>query len=450
MSSKPTFSSVYKNRGFRSLWINQVLMQLAINTLNFALILWVFKLTDSNFAVSGLLLAIYLPAFLFGLYAGVLVDRIDRKRLIILVDLLLAAAFFIFPFIRGSYPLILLNIFLINSLTQFFTPAEGSAIPLVVKKKQLFIANSLFTFTLYAAFMVGFTMAGPILNNFSISPIFNLGGALLILAAVFSQSLPRLKTTIKDDGLRIWEVVGLETKETFRFIKGKLPVATAIALMAVVQGVIGILAVLVPSYMERVLKVHATDASLFLMLPLGLGMISGALIVGQFFHSVPRRMIVIPAIIAAGILLFGVGIAPDVAKALDATTLPDRIRHLRYFLNAPSLASTFAIGAYLLGMATVAIIIPSQTILQEQTSDQNRGKILAVLAVLMNAFAAVPVILAGGLADLFGVQPIFLSLGVIIFLIGILATKFGKTLIKDVVPVNFREFLGLDDVSKAT
>src|SRR5687768_2884289 len=109
MSTQPTFSSVYKNKGFKVLWINQVLMQLAINTLNFSLILWVFKLTDSNFAVSGLLLAIYLPAFLFGLYAGVLVDRIDRRRLIIIVDLLLAAAFFIFPFIRGSYPLILLN-----------------------------------------------------------------------------------------------------------------------------------------------------------------------------------------------------------------------------------------------------------------------------------------------------------------------------------------------------
>lgn len=453
MAQKPTFSSVYKTKGFKVLLINQVLMQLAINTLNFSLILWVFKLTDSNFAVSGLLLAIYLPAFLFGLYAGVLVDRIDRKRLIILVDILLAGAFFLFPFIRHSYPLILLNTFLINTLTQFFIPAEGSAIPLLVKRAQLFVANSLFTFTLYACFMVGFSIAGPILNNFSISPIFNLGGALLIVAALFSQSLPKLKTHVASDGFKIWEVVGAETRATFAFIKGKLPVATSIGLLATVQGVIGVLAVLVPSYMERVLKVHATDASLFLMLPLGLGMISGAFIVGQFFHSVPRRKIVIPAVMAAGILLFGVGIAPDVARALDTTSLPEKIRHLRYFLNAPSLASTFATGAYLLGVATVSIIIPTQTVLQENTTDYNRGKILAVLAVLMNAFAAVPVILAGGLADLIGVTPIFLGLGVIIFLIGILASK--PNVFGDSLPFNVREFLGLGhwkdgDVSKSS
>ncbi len=443
MSSKPTFYSVYKNRGFKVLWINQVLMQLAINTLNFALILWVFKLTDSNFAVSGLLLAVYLPAFLFGLYAGVLVDRIDRRPLIILLDILLAGAFFLFPFIRHSYPLILLNTFLINTLMQFFIPAEGSSIPLLVKRNGLFVANSLFTFTLYGTFMIGFTMAGPILNNSSISPIFNLGGWLLLLAALLSQSLPSLKTTVRRNGFKIWEIVGLETRETFAFIRGKLPVATSIGLLAAVQGVIGMLAVLVPSYMERVLRVHATDASLFLMLPLGLGMISGALIIGQFFHSVPRRLIVIPSVIACGILLFGVGIAPDVARALDATSLPERVRHLRYFLNAPSLASTFAVGAYLLGVATVSIIIPSQTILQEQTNDQNRGKILSVLAVLMNVFAAVPVILAGATADLFGVTPIFLFLGVVVFLIGLLALRPSVIFGEDHLPVHLKEFLGL-------
>jgi MFS family permease len=443
MAQKPSFSKVYKSLGFRYLWINQVLMQLAINTVNFALIIWVYKLTDSNFAVSALLLAVYLPAFFFGLFAGVFVDRTDKRKLIILVDILLAVAFFIFPFIRSSYPLILLNTFFINTITQFFIPAEGSSIPMVVKKGELFIANSLFTFTLYGAFMIGFTIAGPILNNFSISPIFYLSSVLLLFAAFLSQKLPPLGKS-RGNGTRIMDVISQEMKETFQFIRGRVPVATAIALLALLQGVIGIMAVLVPSYMERVLKIHATDASLFVMLPLGLGMIIGALIIGKFFHATPRRIMIIPAIILAGLLLIGVGVAPDIATLLNETEIPKRIHHLRYFFNAPSLSSTFAIGAFLLGLAAVTIIIPSQTILQESTTERNRGKILAVLAVLMNAVAAVPVILAGAFADFFGVQPIFIFVGSFIFIIGLLGTKPGMLLIAGFLPLRVKQFLGLN------
>jgi len=447
--SKPTFASVIKSRGFKYLWINQVLMQLAVNTLNFALIIWVFKLTDSNFAVSALILAVYLPAFAFGLISGVFVDKADKRKLIILLDILFAAAFFVFPFIRKSYPLILINTFFINSLSQFFTPAESSSIPMLVKKAELFVANSLFSLTLYGSFMIGYTIAGPILNLYSISPIFYMGGILLLLGSFFSSKLPPLKVVrpeIPSGGLV--NLIKSETGQTFGFIRSKLPVATSIGLLAGMQGVIGVLAVLMPSYMERVLKVHATDASLYLMLPLGLGMVIGAFVIGRFFQTFPRRFLVIPSIILGGILLFGMGVAPDVARALDATALPHRIRHLRYFFNAPSLASSFALGAFLSGLVAAAIIIPSQTILQESTNDQNRGKIFAVLAVLMNMFAAVPVILAGGLADIFGVTPIFIVIGVIIMIVGLLVLWPGTFFKEQRLPLSVKEFLGLGHWSK--
>lgn len=445
MSKTSSFSSVLENKGFRILWANQILVQLAQNTLNFALIIWVFKLTDSNLAVAALILAIYLPALIFGLFAGVLVDFADKRKIIILIDLLFAGAFLIFPFIRKFYPLILINTFLINSLAQFFMPAESSSIPHLISKTKLFLANSLFTFSLYAAFMIGFTIAGPILNAFSISPIFYMGALFLSLAAFISQKLPRLKVKRKDPfkGGDIWTVVTSEIKETLAFIRGKLPIATSIGLLAGLQGVIGVLAVLTPSYMERVLKVHATDASLYVMLPLGLGMVSGALFIGKFFNQLPRRNLVIPGIILAGFLLMGVGVAPNLATLLDATTLPQRIIHLRYFFNAPSLASTFAIGAFFLGASAIAIIIPSQTVLQENTDSKNRGKIFAVLFVLMNAFAIVPVILAGALADIFGETAVFMAIGLIIFAIGVLASKPALFFAEEHLPYKVREFLGL-------
>src|SRR3990167_1531815 len=94
MAEKATYSSVISNRGFLNLWVNQILVQLSYNALNFALIICVFRLTDSNMAVAAVLLAVYLPAVLFGLFSGVLVDITDRKKIIMTIDLLLSVAIF--------------------------------------------------------------------------------------------------------------------------------------------------------------------------------------------------------------------------------------------------------------------------------------------------------------------------------------------------------------------
>jgi MFS family permease len=448
MEQDGTFSSVIKLPGFRSLWMNQVLMQLALNTLNFALIIWVFKLTGSSLAVSLLILSVYLPAFLFGIIAGVFVDLVDKRKIIVLIDLLFAVSFLLFIFVRGSFPLILLITFFMNSLAQFFTPAESSSIPLLVKKEKLFVANALFSFTLYGAFMIGFTLAGPILTLYGINAVFYMGAILLLIASLFAKGLPKLNVASKDKfkDLNLMEIVTSETKKTLKFIQGKLPISVAIGLLAGMQGVIGVLAVMVPSYMERVLKIHATDASLFLMLPLGLGMVTGALIIGRFFHGAPKRFIVVPSLIIAGVLLVGVGIAPAIAKFFNSTELPDlpeRIKYLRYFFNAPSLSSVFATGAYFLGICAVSIIVPSQTVLQSSTNNQNRGKIFSVLAVFMNAFAAIPVILAGILADSVGVTNVFVGLGILIFVIGIMTAIPQRFFPEQTLPFRIKEFLGL-------
>ena len=145
MVAKTTITSVIANRGFLNLWINQILVQLSYNALNFALIIWVFKLTDSNIAVSALLFAIYLPTVILGLFSGVLVDIIDRKKIIMMINLFLSLSFFSLIFLRGSFPAILVVTFLVNALGQFYTPAEASAIPIVVKKNQLITANSIFS-----------------------------------------------------------------------------------------------------------------------------------------------------------------------------------------------------------------------------------------------------------------------------------------------------------------
>lgn len=447
----PSFTEVIKNRGFANLWLNQILVQLAYNSLNFALIIWVFKLTDSNTAVSALLFAIYLPAVIFGLFAGVIVDITDRKNIIIWVDLLLCLLFISLIFTKSSFLLILLTAFFINSMAQFYTPAESSSIPLLVKKEQLLQANSLFSTTLFLSFLLGYGLAGPIISNLGIDFVFELGGISLFIAFLLASRFPSITTTPDIMAKKLldafkfgkWvegkEVISSEIRETLAMIRGKLSVSSSIIILGGVQAIIGVLAVLVPSFLERILQIRATDASYIMIAPLGLGMVGGALLVGRWGHRIPKRKLVGRAILIVGVILFAIGISPLISPAITHFRRPRPLS----FIFQPSLSTVLITGSLLLGLATVSIIIPSQTVLQENSPKEDRGKVFSVLAVAMSAFSLLPVLFAGILADIFGTMPIFIGLGGLIFLIGLFTLKPDFFFEEHHLPHRFRAFLGL-------
>lgn len=451
MEAKGGFRDVIRNPGFVNLWVNQILVQLSYNSLNFALIIWVFKLTDSSTAVSALLFAIYLPAVLLGLFAGVFVDIIDRRNIIVTVNLLLAMSFICLIFVKNYYPAVLILTFIINSLAQLYIPSESSAIPMIVKDSQLLQANSLFSTTLFTTFLVGYGLAGPIIDFFGIDYVFGMGAVVLLLAFMLGSRFPSLSTKPDRDAKilihafshgrinELKEVIIHEIRETFGMIRGRMSVATSILIMAGVQVIIGVMAVVVPSFLERVLQISATNASYVLIAPLGLGMILGALWVGKRGHRHPRRALVGKSVILGGAILFLMGAIPLIGPIFP------HFRNARpfFFLHQPSQSLFLTIGSFILGAAMVSIIIPSQTTIQESSPKEDRGKVFSVLAVAMSAFSLLPVLFAGALADIFGTLPIFIGLGGIILFTGLFALKPDFFFEKHHLPLKIREFLGL-------
>lgn len=451
MSEKSTITSVIANRGFLNLWINQILVQLSFNSLNFALILWVFKLTDSNTAVSALIFAIYLPAVLLGLFTGVLVDVIDRRKIIMMIDFFLCLSFFSLIFLKGTLPAVLLVTFFINALGQFYAPAEASAIPLVVRKSQLLTANSLFSATLYSAFLIGFGLAGPLINHLGIDFVFGFGGIVLFVAFLLSLMFPAIKSIPDVQGKRlivalskrnyseIWQIGGMEIMETIKLIKGKLAVLSSIFLLAGVQMGTGIMAVLAPGFLEKSLHIKATDASYVLVIPLGLGIITGGIILGRFGSKLIKRKLVANAILFSGLMLLLVGIAPLVSPAIKYLGHP---KPLPFFYQLP-LSKILVIGSFLIGLAVVSVLIPSQTVLQENTSDKDRGKVFSVLGVAMSGLSLVPIFLAGVLSDIFGTTPIFIGLGILVISVGLFGLSPSLFFRKSDLSDRVREFLGV-------
>lgn len=451
MIDKPSFRSVIANRGFLNLWINQILVQLSFNSLNFALIIWVFKLTDSNTAVSFLLFSIFFPAVLLGLFTGVLVDILDRRKIIMIINFSLSILFFSLIFLKGSYPAILIITFLVNALGQLYASAEASAIPIIVKKNELLAANSLFSATLYSAFLVGFGVSGPLINHLGINFVFGLGGIVLATAFLLSLIFPSIKSTPDQMGKRLIvalskrnyaeiQKIGLfEITETIRLIRGKLLVLTSIMILAGVQMVTGILAVLVPGFLEKSLQIKATDASYIVVIPLGLGIVAGGIVLGKLGSNIIKRRLVSRAILFAGLLFFLVGVAPLISPAINYFRHP---KPVPFFYQLP-LSKVLVAGSFLLGIAMVSILVPSQTVLQENTPEKDRGKVFSVLGAAMSGLSLIPILVSGILADIFGTTPIFIGLGFLVILIGLFGLKPALFFKKEDLSYRVREFLGL-------
>lgn len=451
MGEKQSMSSVIKNRGFLNLWVNQILVQLSYNALNFALIIWVFKLTDSNIAVSFLLLATYLPSVILGLFSGVLVDIIDRKKIIMMINLLICLCFISLIFLKMSFPAILVVTFIVNALGQFFGPVEASAIPIIVKKDQLLTANSLFSSTFYFCFLLGFGFSGPLINHLGIDFVFGLGAILVGFAFFLALSFPSIKGSVDIQGNKligairrkdysaIFKIGKLEMLQTLILIKGKLPVLTSIGILSGIQVVTGVLAVLVPGFLEKSLQIKATDASYVLVIPLALGIIIGGVLLGRFGNKLVRRVLVSRAVLFAGLVFLIVGISPVISPAIKYFKNPIPVP----FFHQLPLSKVLVVGSFLMGIAMVSILVPSQTVLQENTAESDRGKVFSVLGAVMSGLSLVPIIVSGVLADLFGTTPIFIGLGVTIFLIGLFGLNPSIFFKKEYLSFRVREFLGL-------
>ncbi len=150
-----------RNRAFMALWGAQVLSQTASNAVTSALIILVAELTHSNTSSSFLILLAIIPAVLFGFAGGIIVDRTDRRLVLIVTNALRAAAIIrCSSRARASRPVP-------RELPRrdgddLLVPAVAATIPSIVAKKDLLIANSLFTFTFNGAFLFGFIILAPI------------------------------------------------------------------------------------------------------------------------------------------------------------------------------------------------------------------------------------------------------------------------------------------------
>ena len=180
------------NRNFFWLASGQAISNLGDFVYSTTLLIWVFTLTHSAAAVSGVLAAQYLPVFLLGPLAGVFVDRWNRRQTMLISDLIRAVAAMLPLFAPASLrvPAIYASVLLISALGRFFMPAEAGVMQVIVAPKQQMRAASIKQATFALSFILGPGLASPL--YFTVGPgIAILLNAVSYLVSAFCLTLLR-------------------------------------------------------------------------------------------------------------------------------------------------------------------------------------------------------------------------------------------------------------------
>ena len=398
------FNKVLRNKSFLFLWGGQIFSQLANNALNFALAVLVFSVTKSSTSIGLLFVSIGLPAVLFGSMAGVFCDRFNKKTILVLSSLARAILVIIFLLGYTSLPVLLITVFLISTNMQLFAPAEASLIAIMINKRSLMLANSLFSFTFQASMIAGYALASLIIASFQVTGytvVFGLSFLGFLFAAIscflitlpVHEQPPQHVQTVKH--------VFHDLIDGWKFVGRNQSIMKPLGDMTTIAGAITFLFVLAPALAETLLQQKVEDATPFVLVPATVGIVFGIIGLRLIKDRFSKENL-----IRIGLLMtaFGIICIPLISF------FPEK--HLPLFMLIAGV--TFF---------NPLVSVPAISLLQERTPAQYRGRVFGVMNMLLNSVSAFPALIIGALTDLLGVYVVVIVGGGAFFLYTLLWKK---------------------------
>jgi MFS family permease len=415
------FRAVLKFTAFRNIWFAQLAAQLADKFLLFSLIILAFKISGGSTPVAITLLTYTVPAVLLAPPAGVIADRMNRKQIMMWSNLGRAAAVVLIPLaalvpgLKDDFLHLLLITFIFSAVGQLFSPAEAAVIPTILPRSALITANSMALLTMVLTLVVGGALA-PILSRIDLYTPYWMAAVLLTVAGalIFASDIPPLPPTteppVAESRSRFRRMLA-DIKEGLDALRASRGLLLAFAQVSIAVLVLFMLFALAPAYVSRVIGIAPQDSYVILGPATG-GAILSAVVLGQFLRNVERSRVLIGSLVANGLTLVALAAVPQAMAQV-----PDLRVHARI---------TGAVFSLLLGIEFGAIMIPAVTYLMESTSDEIRGRIFALLYMVINGVTAIPVLAAAALSDLIGTAHVIGGLGVLLVAGGVAFATVGR------------------------
>ena len=387
------------NRSFRQLWLGQVVSQMGDWFDTIALYTIILNLTGSGRDIGLLLVARFVPSFLFGPLSGVIADRFSRQKIMIVTDALRAVVVLGFLFVRSADQLWLVYVLTVLqlALSTFFEPAKTAAIPSIVSDRELVPANAISSVTWSVMLTLGAAIGGVITGWFGTDVAFVLDAATYLLSAVLIASIrvPKRKKKRPREKLSLGRALGItETIEGIKYVKDR-PNVLALLLVKPAWGLGGGILTLLAVFGERVFPVGNSPATGIgvLFAARGIGTAIGPIVARRMAGEGQRRM---QASIGISFLIAG----------------------LFYILFGSSTSFVFAL--IVLGIAHCGgsiLWVFSTVMLQRAVVDSFRGRVFAAELAFMTLTMAASNYTTGELLDRFNISPRLVTIGIGLFFV---------------------------------
>jgi MFS transporter, DHA3 family, macrolide efflux protein len=411
------FLTLMRNRPFRNLFFGQFISQIGDYFAFLAITVVVASFSTENSEttreVSGVMIAIGLPRLIFGVLAGVFVDRWDRRITMLVSDLIRPAiTLLLIPaFLMQNLWMIYVLAFLLSAVGTFFIPAKGALIPNMVPAEHLTAANAFTQTSVMMAFFVGPALAG---GTFALVGEGNMWVAFVVDAVSFLVS-----------GLMIWLIrmpkeatqVSLRTQEdagtaSNRSEVGKvwaelmvglkaLVLNRAMSVLALVFGItmlgIGALNVLWVVFLRSAFGFQTTElAWRFAVIDIAFfaGMAAASVLVGSFLNKLAPKLFIVWGLILAGVTTLPIGFLPD------------------YWLVVAAML--------LVGLTVAPINTGVTTLMQIVVPNSQLGRVGGGIATVSETANITSMALAGVLGSILGIPLVFFISGVLLVLAGAL------------------------------
>jgi len=383
--------AVFRNRNFSLMWSGQLVSTIGTALTSLAASIYVFRLTDSALSVGLMLMATAAPSLLVGLFAGVFVDRYDRKKIMITADLIRALLVVLIPFL---VPINIIWLYIIVMLTsaigQFFDPAHESVLPEVASDEELAAANSLMAISSFGSTAVGFAAAGLIASAADISWAFYIDSATFLISALCIY-LINIKPFTAEDETSVSIVIS-NLRAGMRQLFNTPILRSLFTAQVPVLIAFGLSNTLLLPFALRALK--ATEFEYGLQEGLtSIGFVVGSLLMANVFDRMREGVWIAVSYLA-------MAVAGIIYSSLHSIPLAILIVTISGFFNAPS-------------------SIARRIVVQRNTPREMRGRVNSVFFVARDVLFLVGMG-AAGLADAIDVRLMYLVSALILLAGGIL------------------------------
>lgn len=387
--------------GFRRLWLSHVVSTFGDSITALALLLTAQRLTGSTAAVATTAIAIALPQLLFGLVSGVLVDRWDRRRIMVFSDLVRAGLVLGFIAITSADLMWLLYViaFVQATVGTLDNPARAAVLPQIVRDStdeseqgagsNLLAANSFFQSSAIVSGVLGTATAGVVAGLTStMTALFALDAVTYLVSSTLVAKLVLDKTVrrkTREAANRIWS----ELRSGLRLVTSSRSLRTVLVGAGVVMLGLGAVNVLMVPFIVDELAVPET----------WFGLLEAAQV---------------SSMVAAGLLVAAMG-----KRLRPGVLLPVGLTGIAVFVAAMSLASNVW---HLIGLlfAVGWFVSPTQgavsAIIQSEVPSVSLGRVSSSLGTVVTTAQVVSMALAGVAAELLGLRTVFVIAGIITLL----------------------------------